>query len=60
MSDPKSETGRFIDSEQLEEHDPKHPKIKPHSPIVILVIVGAIALLAAMSIMFIMQAGVTM
>ena len=60
MTHPKSETGRFIDPEQLQEHDPKHPNIKPHSPVVLLVIIGAIALLAVMSITFIMQSSVTM
>ena len=60
MTDTDSETGRYIGSDDLEEHDPKHPKVKPHSPITLFVIIGAIALMAAMSIMFIMASRVTM
>jgi len=58
MTDTDFVTGRYIGSEDLEEHDPKHPKIKPHSPITLFVIVGAIALMAAMSIMFIVASRV--
>jgi len=58
MTDMDFVTGRYIGPEDLEEHDPKHPKIKPHSPIVLLVIVGAVALMAAMSMMFIVASRV--
>ena len=60
MTDTAFVTGRYVDRNDLAEHDPKHPNIRPHSPIVLLVIIGAVAVMAAMSILFIMAAGVTM
>jgi len=59
MTDKDFVTGRYIDGDDLEEHDPKHPKIKPHTATPLLRIVGAVALLAAVGIMVIMMAQVT-
>ena len=54
-----SESGRYIDTNDLEEHDTKHRPGRRHSPIVIMVIVGAVAVVAAASILFITASSVT-
>lgn len=51
---------RYIDVDDLEEHDPKHPNIKPHTATPLLIIVGAVALVAGMGLMFIMSSFLTM
>lgn len=60
MTDQDLVTGRYVDGDDLEEHDPKHPNIKPHTSLPLLLIVGAVSLVAGMGIMFIMASNLTM
>lgn len=60
MTDKDFVTGRYIDPEDMEEHDPKHPNIKPHTSTPLLLMVGVVALIAGMGLMFIMSSFLTM
>lgn len=60
MSDTNSESGRYIDPDDLEEHDPRHPNIKPHSSLPLLLIIGGTAAIAAMAFVLMIASNVSL